>query len=261
MEYTGVIWGLDLWLLALALEFASFLMGGINFLVTPLNMRTRGMSLFRMPLMIWMILIASVIFLLSVGPLIAGAVFLLLDRNLRTSFFLPEGGGDPLLWQYLFWFFGHPEGYVIFLSALGVMLEVISTFSRKTIYGYRPIIYAVLIAGVLSFLVWAHHQFISGLDPRLTTPFSITTILISVPFAFVVFSLLATLWKSSIRLDTPMWFAIGGLSIFIFGGVTGIFNGSAPVDIFIHDTLFVVAHFHSTLFSAVFMGGFCAIYY
>ena len=261
VDYTGVIWGIDLWLLALALEFASFLMGGINFLVTPFNMRTRGMSLFRMPLMIWMIVIASVIFLLSVGPLIAGAVFLLLDRNLGTSFFLPEGGGDPLLWQHLFWFFGHPEVYVIFLPALGVMLEVISTFSRKTIYGYRPIIYAVLTAGVLSFVVWAHHQFISGLDPRLATPFSITTILISVPFAFVVFSLLATLWKSSIRLDTPMWFAIGGLSVFVFGGVTGIFNGSAPADIFIHDTLFVVAHFHSTLFSAVFLGGFCAIYY
>ncbi len=260
-EYTGVGYGADLWILALALEFVSFLMGGINFLVTPMNLRTRGMSLFRMPMLVWMVIVAAVLFLLSVGPIIAGAVFLLLDRNLGTSFFLAEGGGDPLLWQHLFWFFGHPEVYVIFLPALGAMMEVTCTFSGKTIYGYRPIIYAVFIAGVLSFLVWAHHQFLSGLDPRLATPFSITTILISVPFAFIVFSLLATLWKSSIIFATPMLFAMGGLSIFIFGGVTGIFNGAAPVDIFIHDTYFVVAHFHSTLFSSVFMGGFAAIYY
>ncbi len=261
VEYTGVEYGMDLWLLALALEFVSFLMGGINFLVTPMNLRTRGMFLFRLPLMVWMIMTASVLFLLSVGPIIAGAVFLLLDRNLGTSFFLPEGGGDPLLWQHLFWFFGHPEVYVIFLPAVGAMMEIIATFSRKTIFGYRSIIYAVMIAGVLSFLVWAHHQFISGLDPRLAMPFSITTILISVPFAFIVFSLLATMWGGSIWLTTPMWFAVGGLSIFIFGGVTGIFNASAPVDMYIHDTYFVVAHFHSTLFSATFMGGFAALYY
>ncbi|MBT3352811.1 MAG: cytochrome c oxidase subunit I [Nitrospinaceae bacterium] len=261
VDYTGVIWGIDLWLLALAVEFASFLVGGINFLVTPINMRTRGMSLFRLPIMVWMIGIASLIFLLSVGPLIAGAVFLLLDRNLGTSFFLAEGGGDPLLWQHLFWFFGHPEVYVILLPALGAMIEITSTFARKTVYGYRPVIYAVFIAGILSFVVWAHHQFISGLDPRLATPFSITTILISVPFAFIMFSMLATLWKGSIQLSAAMWFALGGISVFIFGGVTGIFNGSAPVDIYIHDTLFVVAHFHSTLFSTVFLAGFGAIYY
>jgi cytochrome c oxidase subunit 1 len=161
----------------------------------------------------------------------------------------------------LFWFFGHPEVYVILLPAVGAMLEITSTFTRKTIFGYKSIIYAVLIAGVLSFLVWAHHQFVSGLDPRLAMPFSITTILISVPFAFVVFSILATLWGGSIRFATPMCFTIGGLSVFIFGGVTGIFNGSAPVDIYIHDTYFVVAHFHSTLFSTVFLAGFGAVYY
>ena len=259
--YVGADKGMDLWLLALALEFASFLMGGINFLVTPLNMRTRGMGLLRMPLFVWMVMIASLLFLLSVGPLVAGAVMLLLDRNLGTSFFLASGGGDPLLWQHLFWFFGHPEVYVILLPGLGAMMEVMPTFSRKTIFGYRPIIVAVLVAGALSFVVWAHHQYISGLDPRLATPFSVTTILISVPFALIVFALLATLWGGSIRLATPMWFAVGGLAVFIFGGLTGIFNGSAAVDIYIHDTYFVVAHFHSTFFSALFLAGFAAIYY
>ncbi|MDA1000405.1 MAG: cbb3-type cytochrome c oxidase subunit I, partial [bacterium] len=235
-DYTGVGYGMDLWLLALALEFASFLMGGINFLVTPLNMRTRGMSLMRMPLFVWMVMTASVIFLLSVGPIIAGAVFLLLDRNLGTAFFLPSGGGDPLLWQHLFWFFGHPEVYVILLPALGILMEVTANSARKPIFGYKPILIAVFIAGFLSFIVWAHHQFISGLDPRLATPFSVTTILISVPFALVVFALMATLWGGAIRFTTAFWYAAGGLSVFIFGGLTGIFNGSAPVDIYIHET-------------------------
>ncbi|MEE9275203.1 MAG: cbb3-type cytochrome c oxidase subunit I [bacterium] len=260
-DYVGVGLGMDLWLLALALEFASFLMGGINFLVTPINMRARGMSFLRMPLFVWMVMSASLLFLLSVGPIIAGAVFLLMDRNLGTAFFDPAGGGDPLLWQHLFWFFGHPEVYVIFLPGLGIMIEVTVAFARKTIFGYKPIIIAVIAAGILSFTVWAHHQFLSGLDPRLATPFSLTTILISVPFALVVFALIATLWGGSIRFSTPMLFAMGALSVFTFGGVTGIFNGAAAIDIYIHDTYFVVAHFHSTLFSATFMAGFAGLYY
>jgi cytochrome c oxidase subunit 1 len=261
MEYTGVGWGMNLWLLALALEFASFLLGGVNFLTTAMNMRAPGLTWFRLPLVVWMQLTAAVIFMLSVGPLIAGAVMLLMDRIVGTTFFLPEGGGEPLLWQHLFWFFGHPEVYVLLLPGLGIVLEVISVFSRKPIFAYRPIIYATIIAGFLSFVVWAHHQYVSGLDPRLAMPFSITTIIISVPFAFVVFSMIATLWRGSITLNTPMLFALGSLGVFIFGGLTGIINGSAPVDIYIHDTYFVVAHFHYTLFSAVFFGGFAGIYY
>ena len=260
-EYTGVEWGMNLWLLAVALEFVSFLMGGINFLTTAINMRAPGLSMFRLPLLVWMQISAAIIFMLSVGPLIAGAAMLLMDRLLGTSFYLPEGGGSPLLWQHLFWFFGHPEVYVILLPGLGIVLEIMAVFSRKPIFGYRAIIYATIIAGVLSFVVWAHHQFISGLDPRLAMPFSVTTILISVPFAFVIFAMIATLWKGSIEFSTPMLFALGTLANFIFGGVTGIFNGSAPVDIYLHDTYFIVAHFHYTLFSVTFLGSFAGLYY
>lgn len=259
--YTGVEWGLNLWLLALALEFASFLMGGINFLTTTLNLRAPGMTLFRLPLVVWMQNTAALIFMLSVGPLIAGAVMLLMDRVIGTTFYLPEGGGEPLLWQHLFWFFGHPEVYVILLPGLGLVLEIMPVFSRKPIFGYRAIIYSTIVAGVLSFVVWAHHQFLSGMDPRLAMPFSITTILISVPFALVVFAMIATLWGGSVSFSTPMLFALGTLSIFILGGLTGIFNGSAPVDIYIHDTYFVVAHFHYTLFSAAFFAGFAGLYF
>ena len=259
--YTGVTWGLNLWLLALALEFVSFLMGGINFLTTTINLRAPGMTFFRLPLIVWMQTTAAVLFMLSVGPLIAGAVMLLMDRVVGTTFYLPEGGGEPLLWQHLFWFFGHPEVYVIFLPGLGIVLEIMPVFSRKPIFGYRPIIYSTIAAGMLSFVVWAHHQFLSGMDPRLAMPFSITTIIISVPFALIVFAMIATLWRASISFPTPMLFAVGTLSVFIIGGLTGIFNGSAPVDIYIHDTYFVVAHFHFTLFSATFFAGFAGLYF
>src|SRR3972149_4035101 len=197
--YTGVEWGQNLWIIALALEFASFLMGGINFITTTINMRAPGLSLFRLPLMIWMQFTAAVLFMLSVGPLIAGAVMLLLDRLAGTSFFLPEGGGQPLLWQHLFWFFGHPEVYVIMLPGMGASLEI-------------------LPACLLIFLVWPHHMFPSGMDPRLAMPFSITTILISVPFAIIVFAMIATLWRGSIRFPTPMLFALGTLTVFLVGG-------------------------------------------
>ncbi len=260
-EYTGAHWGMCLWLLALALEFTSFLMGGINMLTTVINMRAPGLSMFRLPLMVWMQISAAVIFLLSVGPLIAGAIMLLLDNAIGTRFFQPEFGGDPLLWQHMFWFFGHPEVYVILLPAVGAVLEIFPVFCRKPIFGYRTIIYSTIIAGVLSFIVWAHHMFISGIDPRLALPFSITTILISVPFAVIIFAIIVTLWGASITMPTPMLFALGFLVSFLMGGVTGIFNGSAAVDIYIHDTYFVVAHFHYTLFPSVFFGGFAGIYF
>jgi len=259
--YTGVDWGLNLWILGLALEFASFLMGGVNYLTTVIVLRAPGMTLTRLPLVVWQQLAAATIFLLSVGPLIAGAVMLLLDRTLGSGFFDPALGGDPLLWQHLFWFFGHPEVYVVLLPALGFVLEVLPVFSRKPIFGYRWIIGATVVAGALSFIVWAHHMFMSGMDPRLAMPFSVTTILISVPFAYLVFAMIATLWGGSISFDVPMLWALGFLTMFIFGGLTGIFNGSAPVDIYINNTYFVVAHFHYTLFSAVFFGGFAGIYY
>jgi cytochrome c oxidase subunit 1 len=259
--YTGVGWGMNLWILALALEFASFLMGGVNFLTTAINMRAPGLTFFRLPLMVWMQLTASVLFLLSVGPLIGGAVMLLLDRTVGTGFFLPERGGDPLLWQHLFWFFGHPEVYVVLLPGFGAVLEILPVFARKPVFGYRTIVYSTIIAAVLSFIVWAHHMFISGIDPRLAMPFSITTILISVPFAIITFAMIATLWGGSLVFPPPMLFALGFLVTFLIGGVTGIFNGSAAVDIYIHDTYFVVAHFHYTLFPTVFFAGFAGIYF
>jgi cytochrome c oxidase subunit 1 len=259
--YSGVHWGQNLWIVAIAMEFASFLMGGVNFLATALNMRAPGMTLMRLPLLVWMEITAAVVFLLSVGPLVAGAVMLLCDRTLGTGFFLPDKGGDPLLWEHLFWFFGHPEVYVVALPGFGIMLEVMPVFARKPIFGYKTMVYSTLAAGLLSFVVWAHHMFVSGMDPRLATPFSITTIMISVPFAILVFAMIATLWGGSIRFTTPMLFALGGLATFIIGGVTGIFLGSAAVDIYMHGTYFVVAHFHYTLFPVTFFGGFAGVYY
>lgn len=261
MEYSGVAWGGHLWILAVALEFASMLMGGINFLTTTISMRAKGMTLFRMPMIVWMLCVSSLLFLFSVGPLIAGAFMLLGDRLLATGFYLPASGGDPLLFQHLFWFFGHPEVYVLLLPALGILAEILPVFSRKPLFGYRTIITAVLVAGFLSFIVWAHHQFISGMDPRLGAPFSITTILISVPFAVILFAFVATLWRGSIELKTPMLFALGTLAEFFIGGVTGIFLGSTAVDIYFHDTYFVVAHFHYTLFPVTFLAAFAGIYY
>jgi len=260
-EYTGVGWGQDLWILAVALEFASFLMGGINFLVTTVNMRARGMTFARLPVMVWMQSTAAIVFMLSVGPLIAAAVMLLMDRLAGTGFYAPEAGGQPLLWQHLFWFFGHPEVYVILLPGVGIIGEILPVFCRKPLFGYRYIIGATLAASALSFFTWAHHMFIAGIRNLLVMPFSVTTILISVPFALIVFALIATLWGASMRFPTPMLFALGALSVFVMGGLTGIFNGSAPVDIYLHDTHFIVAHFHYTLISVTFFASFAGLYF
>jgi len=259
--FTGVNWGINLWIIGLAMEFASFLMGGVNFMVTAINMRAPGLTLSRLPLLVWMQMTAAVLFMLSVGPLIAGAVMLLFDRTIGTSFFLPAKGGDALLWQHLFWFFGHPEVYVVLLPGFGILLEIFPTFTRKPVFGYRTMIYATIATGALSFIVWAHHMFVSGIDPRLATPFSITTIMISVPFAVMVFAMIASLIGGQMILATPMLFSLGFLTTFIIGGVTGIFLGAASVDIYLHGTYFVVAHFHYTLFPSVFLGGFAGIYY
>jgi cytochrome c oxidase subunit I len=262
--YTGVALGQALWILALALEFVSFLMGGVNILTTAITMRAPGMTMMRLPLMVWMQMSASVLFMLSVGPLIAGAILLLMDGLIGTNFFVPlagGGGGDPLLWQHLFWFFGHPEVYVILLPGIGVLTEVLPTFSRKPIFSYKTILYATIVAGVLSFLVWAHHMFTSGMNPLMVMSFSITTILISVPFTLIIFALIGTLIGGSIKMTVPMLFAVGTIACFIVGGITGIFLGSAIVDTYMHDTYFVVAHFHYTLFPTVILGGLAGFYF
>jgi len=260
--YTAdVYWGLNLWIIALMLEFASFLMGGVNFLTTAINMRAPGMTLWRMPLLVWMQLVAAVLFMLSVGPLVAAALMLLGDRTLGTAFFLPERGGDALLWQHLFWFFGHPEVYVILLPGFGIVMEIMPVFARKPFFGYRTVVWATIAAGALSFVVWAHHMFVSGIDPRLANPFSVTTILISVPFSVMVGCMLLTLVGGSIELATPMLFALGTLGTFLIGGVTGIYLGAAALDMYMHDTYFVVAHFHYTLFPSVILGGLAGLYF
>ncbi len=257
----GNYWGGNLWLLAVAIDLASVLMGGINFLTTAIAMRAPGMTIWRMPLLVWSELVASVMFMLSVGPLIAGVVMLLFDRTVGTGFFLPEKGADPLLWQHLFWFFGHPEVYVIAVPGLGIVMEILPVFSRKPIFGYRMIVWSLIAAGILSFVVWAHHMFVSGMDPALAEPFSITTIAISIPFAVILFAMIATLWRSQITFSTPMLFALGALANFLLGGVTGIPLGTNASDIYLHDTYFVIAHFHNTLVPTAVIAGFGGIYF
>jgi cytochrome c oxidase subunit I len=253
--------GSSLMILAVALEFIAMLMGGINFLVTTINKRTKGMTAFRVPLVVWFINIATVIFMFSVGPLVAGAVMLLFDITVGTGFYDPARGGDPILFQHLFWFFGHPEVYVLLLPSLGVLAEIIPVFARKPLFAYKTIIYLALFAAVLSVVVWAHHQFIAGIDPRMATFFSIGTIIISVPFAGIFLSFMATLWGGVIKFSLPMMWALGFVGLFLVGGLTGLFLGSNTFDIYAHDTYFIVAHFHYTLFPDIFFGFFAAFYY
>ncbi len=253
--------GGTLWVLAVALEFVSMLMGGINFIVTTVNKKAKGMNFLDMPIMIWMLNLASLIFMLSVGPLIAGAIMLLFDRTIGTGFYDPARGGDPILFQHFFWFFGHPEVYVLLWPSLGIVGEIITNFSRKPLFGYKTIVIASISSGFLSVIVWAHHQFIAGIDPRMATFFSITTIIISIPFAVIVFSYIATFFRGSIEFKVANMFAIGMLAEFLVGGVTGIYLGSSAFDIYAHDTYFVIAHFHYTLIPIVFFGGLAGTYY
>jgi cytochrome c oxidase subunit 1 len=260
-DYNLTPLGAPLWLLAVAVEFAAFLLGGINFVTTVMNSRAPGMKMLDVPIVIWMIIIASILFMASVGPLVAGAVMLFMDQTIGTGFFDPNRGGDPVLWQHLFWFFGHPEVYVVLLPAMGIVAEIITVFSRKKLFGYRTVLYTAVGTGVLSFFVWAHHQFVAGIDPRMANIFSLTTLLISIPVAEMVFVYIATLYGGSIRLTTPMLWALGFIAEFLLGGVTGIFLGSAGSDIYFHDTYFVIAHFHYTFFPIAFIATFAAITY
>ena len=253
--------GASLWLIAVALEFVAFLIGGINFVTTTMNARAPGMSLMRIPIVVWMIVIASILFMVSVGPLIAGAVMLLSDQLAGTAFYDPHNGGDPLLWQHLFWFFGHPEVYVVLLPAMGIVADIIPVFARKKFFGYKAALYVTIATGVLSFFVWAHHQFVAGIDPRMAHLFTATTLLISIPIAELCFLYIATLFGGSIEFRTPMLWAIAFLVEFLLGGVTGIYLGASATDINFHDTYFVVAHFHYTFFPIAIIGLFAGIYH
>jgi cytochrome c oxidase subunit 1 len=260
-EYNLTKLGSSLWLIAVALEFVAFLLGGINFIVTLMNSRAPGMKAYDIPVVVWMIVIASILFMLSVGPLIAGAVMLLFDQTIGTGFYDPARGGDPILWQHLFWFFGHPEVYVVLLPAMGIVIDVVATFARKKLFGYKIMVYTAVATAVLSFFVWAHHQFIAGIDPRMANVFTVTTLLISVPIAELCFVVIATLYGGSIRLTTPMLWALAFVAEFLIGGVTGIFLGASGSDIYLHDTYFVLAHFHYTFFPIAIIASFAALTY
>lgn len=250
--YTGVDWGQNLWILSLIVLGISSLMGSINYITTVINMRAPGMTYFRMPLVIWALFITAILLLLALPVLTSALAMLLFDRTMGTHFFLPEGGGEPLLWQHLFWFFGHPEVYILVLPAMGVTSEVLSVFSRKPIFGYKGMVFAIMAIAFLSWVVWGHHMFVSGMSPLVGAAFMMTTMVIAVPSAIKTFNWLGTLWGGSIRFTTPMIFGLAFVSNFVIGGLSGIYMASTPVDIFIHDTYFIVAHFHYVVAGIIF---------
>ncbi len=259
--YTGVDWGQDLWCISLIVLGASSLMGSINYITTIINMRTKGMYFFRMPLVIWSLFITAILLLLALPVLTTALALLLFDRMGGTHFFLPSGGGEPLLWQHLFWFFGHPEVYIMILPGMGIASDVISTFSRKPIFGYRAMAYAMIAIAFLSWIVWGHHMFQSGMDPALGSSFMITTMVIGVPSAIKTFNWLGTLYKGNIHYTAAMMNALAFVSMFVIGGLSGIWMASTPVDMYIHDTYFIVAHIHYVLFGGSLFGIFAGITY
>jgi len=263
--------GADLWITSIALFSVASLMGALNFITTILDLRARGMTMMRMPLTCWAWFVTAILGLLAFGVLLSAGILLLLDRNLGTSFYVPlvvvngqvmgHRGGSPLLWQHLFWFFGHPEVYIAILPGMGVTSQVLSTFSRKPIFGYKAMVYAIMAIGFLGFVVWGHHMFMSGMSPYSAFAFSIMTMLIGVPSAIKTFNWLGTIHGGRVRFQTPMLYAIGFVSLFVSGGLSGPFLAQPVLDIPLHDTYFVVGHFHLIMGVAAIFGIFAATYY
>jgi cytochrome c oxidase subunit 1 len=253
-EYTGVFMGQILWLVSLIILGFSSLTGAVNYITTVINMRAPGMTWFRIPLPTWALFITAWLLLLAIPILTGALIMLLFDQTLGTAFFLPEHDGQPLLWQHLFWFFGHPEVYILILPSMGLASEVISNRSRKPIFGYHAMVHAIGAIALLGWVVWGHHMFMSGMNPTLGGTFMLTTVVIAVPSAIKVFNWLGTLWKGNIHLDPPMLHALAFVSMFIIGGLSGIFMAATPVDIYIHDTYFIVAHIHYVLFGGSLFG-------
>ena len=267
----GIGGGIVLMLVSLAIFIVAFTMGGLNYVTTVLQARTRGMTLMRMPLAVWGIFVATILGLLAFPALLVAAVMMTLDRVVGTSFFMPEmlslgreldyGGGSPILFQHLFWFFGHPEVYIVALPAFGIVSDVLSVHARKNIFGYRMMVWAIVLIGALSFVVWAHHMYVSGMNPYFGFFFATTTLIIAVPTALKVYNWILTLWRGDIHLRVPMLFAIGFIFTFIHGGLTGLFLGNVTVDLPLSDTYFVVGHFHMVMGVSPVLVVFAAIYH
>jgi cytochrome c oxidase subunit 1 len=262
--------GQTLWLISVFLVGFSSIMGAVNYVTTVLNKRAKGMKLFDMPLTVWSIFITAILVTLGTPVLAAGLAMLFMDNFLHTSFFIPDnlvtnskyfGGGQPVLFQHVFWFYSHPAVYIMILPLMGIASDVMATFSRKPIYGYKAMVFAIAGIAFLGFIVWGHHMFQSGMNPLLGTTFMLSTIVIAVPSSIKVFNWLGTLWRGNIKFSAAMLNAIGFVSMFIIGGLSGVFMASAPVDIYIHDTYFIVAHIHYVLFGGSLFGIFAGIYY
>ncbi|MBS1752612.1 MAG: cbb3-type cytochrome c oxidase subunit I [Ferruginibacter sp.] len=268
---SGAVVGMDYWLVSMAMFIISSLLGGLNYITTILSMRTKGMSMTRLPLTVWALLFTAILGVLSFPVLFSGVILLLFDRNLGTSFYLsdiviagkilPNEGGSAILFQHLFWFLGHPEVYIIALPAMGISSEIISVNSRKPIFGYMAMVGSLFAICTLAFLVWAHHMFVTGMNPFLGSVFVLLTLLIAVPSAIKVFNWLTTLWRGNIRFTPGMLFSIGFVSLFISGGLTGIFLGNSALDLHLHDTYFVIAHFHIVMGVASIFGMLAGIYH
>jgi cytochrome c oxidase subunit I len=260
-DYTGVYMGQILWLVSLIILGFSSLTGAVNYISTVINMRAPGMTWFRIPLPTWALFITAWLLLLAIPILTGALIMLLFDQTIGTAFFKPEHDGQPLLWQHLFWFFGHPEVYILILPSMGLASEVIANRSRKPIFGYHAMVLALIAIAFLGWIVWGHHMFMSGMNPMLGSTFMMTTIVIAVPSAIKVFNWLGTVWKGDVHLDTPMLHALSFVALFIIGGLSGIFMASTPVDIYIHDTYFIVAHIHYVLFGGSLFGIFAGLTY
>jgi len=268
---SGSAGGMTLWIVSMVLFVVSALLGGMNYITTILNMRTKGMTVWNMPLTIWAFFVTAILGLLSFPVLASGLFLLLFDRGIGTSFYLSEifiggaaldhVGGSPVLYQHLFWFLGHPEVYIIILPAMGIVSEVLSVHARKPIFGYKAMVFSIMAIGFLSFIVWAHHMFMSGVNPYISNFFVVFTLIIAVPSAVKVFNWITTLWGGNIRLNSACLFGIGFVSLFISGGLTGIWLGNSAIDIPLHDTYFVVAHFHIVMGIAAFFGMFAGVYH